>query len=176
MAMSSKRRRSSGSHKRHSRKKLLRYLGPAVAGFGAAVVLISLSSLMLRSGARIVTKPSPFGLAQTVETLQRAATDRGLVVVAVVDMGDFVMSQWKVPLAHQIKVIRLTKAGDLVNRLNDSPQSACVMPLGIAVWQDSDNKTQVSHLDPGNSARLVGEATASAEQPVVDAVTGDRSS
>ena len=101
----------------------------------------------------VVTKVSPWSMADTVARLSAVVAARDMKVLAVIDHSDE---------AHRVgRALRETKLfivgspSVTAAAIDAAPLSALDLPLRVLVWQDG-YQTKVSYPDPGQVGRRYG--------------------
>jgi uncharacterized protein (DUF302 family) len=120
-------------------------------------------------GQMIVTKVSPWSMADTVARLSAVVAARGLKVFAVIDHSD---EARRVGLALRDTKLFIVGSPTATTPLIDAaPLAALDLPLRVVVWEDG-YQTKVSYPSPAEVARrygLDGDLTAALES--IDAWT-----
>jgi uncharacterized protein (DUF302 family) len=103
--------------------------------------------------ALIVTKLSPWSLADTVARLFAVLAARGLEVMAVIDHSD---EARRVGLAlRETRLFIVGSASVTTSVIEAAPLAALELPLRVVVWEDG-YQTKVSYPSPGEVARRYG--------------------
>lgn len=98
----------------------------------------------------IVTKLSPWSMAETVARLSAVVAARGLKVFAVVDHGD---EARQIGLALRDTKLFIVGSPNVTTPLIDAaPLAALDLPLRVIVWEDG-YQTKVSYPSPAEVAR-----------------------
>lgn len=117
----------------------------------------------------VVTKISPWSMADTVARLTAVVAARGLKVFAVIDHSD---EARRVGLAlRDTKLFIVGSPAATTPLIDAAPLAALDLPLRVVVWEDG-YQTKVSYPSPAEVARrygLDGELTAALES--IDAWT-----
>jgi uncharacterized protein (DUF302 family) len=117
----------------------------------------------------VVTKVSPWSMADTVARLSAVVAARGLTLYAVIDHGD---EARQVGLAvRNAKLFVVGSPSISIPLIEAAPLAALDLPLRVLVWEDG-HQTKVSYPAPAEIARrygLDGDAAAALEK--IDAWT-----
>jgi uncharacterized protein (DUF302 family) len=118
----------------------------------------------------VVTRVSPWSMADTVARLSAVAAARGLKVFAVIDHSD---EARRVGLALRDTKLFIVGSPSVTTPLIEAaPLSALDLPLRVIVWEDG-HQTKVSYPSPAEVARRYGlEASLAAALESIDAWTG----
>jgi uncharacterized protein (DUF302 family) len=101
-------------------------------------------------GPEVVTKVSPWSMADTVARLSAVAAARGLKVFAVIDHSD---EARRVGLVlRDTKLFIVGRPGDYTAAIESSPLVALDLPLRVIVWEDG-LQTKVSYPSPADVGR-----------------------
>ena len=101
----------------------------------------------------VVTKTSPWSMADTVMRLSAVVVARGLKVFAVIDHGD---EARQVGLAlRDTKLFIVGNPKDTTPLIDAQPLAALDLPLRVVVWEDGF-QTKVSYPSPAEVARRYG--------------------
>jgi uncharacterized protein (DUF302 family) len=101
----------------------------------------------------VVTKVSPWSMADTVARLSAVVAARGLKVFAVIDHSD---QARRVGLALRDTKLFIVGSPSVTTPLIDAaPLSALDLPLRVIVWEDG-HQTKVSYPSPAEVARRYG--------------------
>ena len=105
------------------------------------------------SDAIVVTKTSPWSMADTVARLSAVVSARGLKVFAVIDHGD---EARQVGLdLRDTKLFIVGNPRDTTPLIDAQPLAALDLPLRVVVWEDG-YQTKVSYPSPAEVARRYG--------------------
>ena len=105
------------------------------------------------SDAIVVTKTSPWSMADTVARLSAVVAARGLKVFAVIDHGD---EARQVGLAlRDTKLFIVGNPKDTTPLIDAQPLVALDLPLRVVVWEEG-YQTKVSYPSPAEVARRYG--------------------
>lgn len=108
----------------------------------------------------IVTKLSPWSMADTVARLSAVVAARGLKVFAVVDHGE---EARRIGLALRDTKLFIVGSPSVTTPMIDAaPLAALELPLRVIVWEDG-YQTKVSYPSPARVARRYGLDTDLAE-------------
>jgi len=103
--------------------------------------------------ALVVTKISPWSMADTIARLSAVVAARGLDVIAVIDHGD---QARQVGLAlRDTKLFIVGSATVTTPLIEAAPLAALDLPLRVIVWEDG-YETKVSYPAPAEVARRYG--------------------
>jgi uncharacterized protein (DUF302 family) len=95
---------------------------------------------------RIVTKPSPYSVGETVRRLTKTIEDKGLTLFAVIDhSGEAQRIGLQMP-DTKLVIFGSPAAGTPV--MLASPFAALDLPLKVLVSEEADGKTSVSYASP----------------------------
>ena len=119
--------------------------------------------------ALVVTKISPWSMADTIARLSAVVAARGLDVIAVIDHGD---QARQVGLAlRDTKLFIVGSATVTTPLIEAAPLAALDLPLRVIVWEDG-YETKVSYPAPAEVARRYGlDADIAAALETIDAWT-----
>jgi uncharacterized protein (DUF302 family) len=117
----------------------------------------------------VVTKVSPWSMADTVARLSAVVAARGLKVFAVIDHSD---EARRVGLAlRDTKLFIVGSPSVSAHLIEAAPLAALDLPLRVIVWEDGF-RTKVSYPSPAEVARRYGlEADLAAALDSIDAWT-----
>ena len=117
----------------------------------------------------VVTKLSPWSMADTVARLSAVVSARGMKVFAVIDHSD---EARRVGLAlRETKVFIVGSPPDSAAAIDAAPMAALDLPLRVIVWEDG-HQTKVSYPAPSEVARRYGlDADVAAALETVDSWT-----
>jgi uncharacterized protein (DUF302 family) len=118
----------------------------------------------------VVTKLSPWSMADTVARLRAVVAARGMKVFAVIDLND---EARRGGLALRDMKLFIVGSAEVTTRLIEAaPLAALDLPLRVIVWEDG-YQTKVSYPSPAEVARRYGlEADLAAALESIDAWTG----
>jgi uncharacterized protein (DUF302 family) len=118
----------------------------------------------------VVTKLSPWSMADTVARLRAVVSARGMKVYAVIDQSD---EARRAGLAlREMKLFIVGSAEVTTPLIEAAPLAALDLPLRVIVWEDG-YQTKVSYPSPAEVARRYGlEADLAAALESIDAWTG----
>ena len=116
----------------------------------AGLVSVAVGLVMLTAPAEatggLVTKPSLYPVAETMDRLERAVRDRGLVVVARVDHAGAAQTAGLTLRPTQVLIFGNPKAG---TPLMQSAQSIGIdLPLKALAWEDDKGQVWLAYIDP----------------------------
>ena len=117
----------------------------------------------------VVTKLSPWSMADTVARLSAVVAARGLKVLAVIDYSD---EARQVGLALRETKLFIVGSTQVTTPLIDAaPLAALDLPLRVIVWEDG-YQTKISYPSPADVARRYGlDTDLAAALEVIDAWT-----
>ncbi len=117
----------------------------------------------------VVTKVSPWSMAETVARLSAVVAARGLKVFAVIDHSD---EARRIGLAlRDTKLFIVGSPSSTTPVIDAAPLAALDLPLRVIVWEDG-YQTKVSYPSPADVARRYGlDADLAAALDTVDAWT-----
>lgn len=101
----------------------------------------------------VVTKVSPWSMADTVARLSAVAAARGLKVFAVIDHSDEARTVGLV--LRDTKLFIVGSPRDYSSAIEASPLVALDLPLRVVVWEDG-LQTKVSYPSPADVGRRYG--------------------
>jgi uncharacterized protein (DUF302 family) len=100
----------------------------------------------MQPGEGIITKPSKYSAAETLERLEKQIRSRGIQIFARIDhTGEAQKAGLSMPPA-EVLIFGNPKAGTPL--MLASPTSALDLPLKVLVWQDSSGHVWLSYNDP----------------------------
>ncbi len=100
----------------------------------------------MQPGEGIITKPSQYSVAETIERLEKEIRSRGIQIFARIDhSGEAQKAGLSMPPA-EVLIFGSPKAGTPL--MLASPTSALDLPLKVLVWQDSSGRAWLSYNDP----------------------------
>jgi uncharacterized protein (DUF302 family) len=105
------------------------------------------------AGEGIVTKLSPWSVADTVSRLSAEVTGKGMKVFAVIDHAGEARAIGQVLRETKVVIFGSPQAGTPV--MVAAPLAALDLPLKVLVWADGD-QTKVSYTAPGALAARHG--------------------
>jgi uncharacterized protein (DUF302 family) len=108
---------------------------------------------MTPPSVELVTKPSPWPVAETVERLKELIGARGLMVFAVIDHSGEARKVGLELRDTQVVIFGSPKAGTPV--MAASPLAAVDLPLKILVWADGE-QTRIGYTAPSELAARYG--------------------
>ena len=122
-----------------------------------------------RSDGLVVTKTSPWSMADTVARLSAVVAARGMKVFAVIDHSD---EAKRVGLAlRNTKLFIVGSPSASTPVISAAPLAALDLPLRVVVWEDG-YRTKVSYPSPTEVARRYGlDGDLAAALAGIDAVT-----
>ena len=104
-------------------------------------------------GELVVTKMSPWSMAETVARLAAVLAARGMKVFAVIDHAEEARS---VGLALRDTKLFIVGSPSMTSHVIEAaPLTALDLPLRVVVWEDG-YQTKVSYLSPAEVARRYG--------------------
>ncbi len=117
----------------------------------------------------VVTKSSPWSMADTVARLSAVVAARGMKVFAVIDHSD---EARRVGLAlRETKLFIVGSAAVSTPAIEAAPMAALDLPLRVVVWEDR-YQTKVSYPSPAEVSRRYGlDDDLAAALASIDAVT-----
>jgi uncharacterized protein (DUF302 family) len=120
-------------------------------------------------GRIVVTKLSPWSMADTVARLSAVVAARGLKVLAVIDHSDEARQLGLALRDTKMFIVGNTKVTTPL--IDAAPLAALDLPLRVLVWEDS-YQTKVSYPSPAEVARRYGlDADLAAALETIDAWT-----
>jgi uncharacterized protein (DUF302 family) len=149
----------------------------SLAGLASLVMVMLVLAPPVGAAGGLVTKPSPYPVAETMDRMERAVKDRELVVIARVDHAAAAQKAGLTLRPTQLLIFGNPKAGTL---LMQTAQSIGIdLPLKALVWEDDKGKVWIAFNDPswlaarhGVSDRAeVVRAMTAATEALTDAVT-----
>ena len=122
------------------------------------------------SDGLVVTKTSPWSMADTVARLSAVVAARGMKVFAVIDYSD---EARRVGLTlRDTKLFIVGSPSVATAAIDRAPLAALDLPLRVVVWEDG-YQTKVSYPSPAEVARRYGlDDDLAAALASIDAVTG----
>ena len=119
-------------------------------------------------GQLVVTKASPWSIADTEARLRAVLAARGMKVFAVIDQSDEASS---VGLGlHETKIFIVGSPSASATAIAAVPLAAIDLPLRVVVWEDG-YQTKVSYPSPAEVARRYGiDGDLAARLASIDAV------
>jgi uncharacterized protein (DUF302 family) len=108
---------------------------------------------MTEAGDGMVTKLSPWSVADTVSRLLAAVTAKGMKVFAVIDHSGEARAAGLALRETKVVIFGSPQAGTPV--MVAAPLAALDLPLKVLVWADGD-RTKVSYTSPGTLAARYG--------------------
>jgi len=122
------------------------------------------------SDGLVVTKTSPWSMADTVARLSAVVAARGMKVFAVIDYSD---EARRVGLTlRDTKLFIVGSPSVATAAIDRAPLAALDLPLRVVVWEDG-YQTKVSYPSPAEVARRYGlDHDLAAALASIDAVTG----
>lgn len=129
-----------------------------LAGLVSLVVVMLVFAPPVGAAGGLVTKPSPYPVAETMDRLERAVKDRELVVIARVDHAAAAQKAGLTLRPTQLLIFGNPKAGTL---LMQTAQSIGIdLPLKALVWEDHKGQVWLAFNDPNCSPRGTASAIA----------------
>jgi uncharacterized protein (DUF302 family) len=120
-------------------------------------------------GPIVVTKLSPWSMAETVARLSAVVAARGLKVLAVIDHSDEARQVGLALRDTKLFIVGSTKVTTPL--IEAAPLAALDLPLRVIVWEDG-YQTKVSYPSPAEVARRYGlDADLAAALETIDAWT-----
>jgi uncharacterized protein (DUF302 family) len=129
--------------------------GAFLAGLLLGAVLAGVLVLKTMPSAMIVTAPGSLGFDETVAALEKATTDQGWVVSAVMDMNESLAAKGVV-FGPRVKLIKVCKPEYAADILKTDRDISVMMPCTLAVWEDDQGSVMVSRMNTGLMGRLFG--------------------
>jgi uncharacterized protein (DUF302 family) len=149
----------------------------SLAGLASLVMVMLVLAPPVGAASGLVTKPSPYPVAETMDRMERAVKDRELVVIARVDHAAAAQKAGLTLRPTQLLIFGNPNAGTL---LMQTAQSIGIdLPLKALVWEDDKGQVWIAFNDPswltarhGVSDRAeVVRAMTAATEALTDAVT-----
>jgi uncharacterized protein (DUF302 family) len=107
-------------------------------------MLITVLAVSPASGADgIVTKPSAFSVAETIERLEKNARERDFVIVARIDHA---AAATKAGLELRLLIFGNPKGGTPL--MQNAPSIGLDLPLKALAWEDAAGRTWLAYNDP----------------------------
>jgi uncharacterized protein (DUF302 family) len=103
----------------------------------------------------VVTKPSPWPVAETVARLEAVVADKGLKLFAVVDHSREAEAHGLELRETSVVIFGSPVAGTLV--MQAAPLAALDLPLKVLVWDD-EGQTKITYAPPSELAARYGLA------------------
>ncbi len=117
----------------------------------------------------VVTKLSPWSMADTVARLSAVVAARGLKVLAVIDYSDEARQVGLALRETKLFIVGSTKV--TTPMIDAAPLAALDLPLRVIVWEDG-YQTKISYPSPTDVARRYGlDTDLAAALEVIDAWT-----
>ncbi len=139
----------------------------ALAGLVALLMVTATAATPVRAAGGLVTKRSQYSVVETVDRLERAAKERGLVVVARVDHAGAAQKAGLTLRPTQLLIFGNPKAG---TPLMQSAQSIGIdLPLKALAWEDETGQVWLAYNDPAWLAERHGVKD---RAEIVKAMTG----
>jgi uncharacterized protein (DUF302 family) len=115
-------------------------------GLIAAAVLLVPCSRPADAASGLVTRPSPYGVVETIDRLEAAARERGLAVIARVDHAAAAQRAGLVLRPTQLLVFGNPRGG---TPLMQSAQPAGIdLPLKALAWEDERGQVWLGYNEP----------------------------
>jgi uncharacterized protein (DUF302 family) len=116
----------------------------------------------------VITKVSPWSMADTLARLSAVLAARGMKVFAVIDHADEARSVGLV--LRDTRILSVGSPSVSTAAIASAPLAALELPLRIVVWEDG-HQTKVSYPSPAEVARRYGlDADLAADLARIDAV------
>jgi len=120
-------------------------------------ILIALAILSLATAvqaAQLVKKPSPHGVAETMDKLEKIVNKKGLTVFARIDhQANASKIGMEMPEA-QVLIFGNPKMGTLIMQGNAA--AGLDLPLRVVIYQGTDGKTWISYHNPQEIGETFG--------------------
>lgn len=167
MATSGK-RHSGTPHKKKSKSKSSRYYRYGWPAFILGIVIAYGYFTFLGGSGGLVTERTGFSVSRAVSAIQQQAEAEGARVVATTNLQQE-LATGGVSTGRAATVIYLRMPYAEADGLADDGKRACLYPPAIAVWQDTNGRTNVSYLA---SRRLMGADVVASLRDIVDVAVG----
>jgi uncharacterized protein (DUF302 family) len=148
-----------------------------LAGLVSLVMVMLMLAAPAGAAGGLVTKPSPYPVAETMDRLERAVKDRELVVIARVDHAAAAQKAGLTLRPTQLLIFGNPKAGTLL--MQTARSIGIDLPLKALVWEFAMGNVWLAYTDPswlaarhgvGDRAEVVRAMTGVTEA-LTDAVT-----
>jgi uncharacterized protein (DUF302 family) len=106
------------------------------------------------SSERLVTVGSSFPHEETVQRLEAAVRQAGTTLFANIDHSAGAAEVGLVLRPTQVLIFGNPRAGTAL--MQDNQKIGIDLPLRVLVWQDDDDRTWVSYIEPAELAREYG--------------------
>ncbi len=110
-----------------------------------AVALLLAAAAASAQDPGLVTRPSPYGVTETVEKIESTATGRGMTVFARIDHSGAAKAAGLDMRPTQVIIFGNPKGGTPI--MNAAPSAALDLPLRVLVAQDAAGSTRVTFND-----------------------------
>ncbi|MGH7383662.1 MAG: DUF302 domain-containing protein [Candidatus Rokuibacteriota bacterium] len=138
-----------------------------LAGLVSLVMVMLMLAPPVGAAGGLITKPSPYPVAETMDRLERAVKDRGLVVIARVDHSAAAQKAGLTLRPTQLLIFGNPKAGTLL--MQTAGSIGIDLPLKALVWEGDKGQVWLAFNDPSWLAARHG---VSDRAEVVRAMTG----
>ena len=153
----------------------------ALANLVAVLTITAVAATPGWAAGGLVTKQSQYSVAETIDRLERAAKERGLVVIARVDHAGAAQKAGSMLRPTQLLIFGNPKAG---TPLMQSAQTIGIdLPLKALAWEDAAGQVWLAYNDPAwlterhgvqGRAEIVKAMTAALEALTDTATKGTR--
>jgi uncharacterized protein (DUF302 family) len=100
----------------------------------------------MQPGEGIITKPSKYSAAETLERLEKEIRSRGIKIFARIDHSGEAQKVGLTMPPAEVLIFGNPQAGTPL--MLTSPTSALDLPLKVLAWQDSSGRVWLSYNDP----------------------------
>jgi uncharacterized protein (DUF302 family) len=100
----------------------------------------------MSAGQGLVTKPSKYSVAETIERLENVLAGKGIKVFARIDHSGEAEKAGLKMLPAQVLIFGNPKAGTPL--MVAEPTAAIDLPLKVLVWQDQEGRVWLSYNSP----------------------------
>ena len=139
----------------------------SLGGLVSLVIVMLMLAAPVGAAGGLVTKPSPYPVAETMDRLERAVKDRELVVIARLDHAAAAQKAGLTLRPTQLLIFGNPKAGTLL--MQTARSIGIDLPLKALVWEDDTGQVWLAFNDPSWLAARHG---VSDRAEVVRAMTG----
>ncbi|MDF0645962.1 MAG: DUF302 domain-containing protein [Nitrospira sp.] len=109
----------------------------------SAAVLIAET---VHAGSNLVTKPSHYSVAETMDRIERAVTAKGMKVFARIDHGGEAKNVGLTMQPTQVLIFGNPKGGTAL--MTARPTAAIDLPMKALAWEDAEGKVWLSYNSP----------------------------
>lgn len=110
------------------------------------LLMLFLCSPVLASAQNIVSKPSKYSVAETVDRLEKIAKGKGLTIFARIDHSGEAEKAGLKMRPTQLLILGNPKGGTPL--MNAAPSIAIDLPLKALAWQDAEGKVWLGYNSP----------------------------